>query len=199
MRIWVGFFFIVVMSLTVGCEDVFDADSDEGKEDMAAVEPAADGGEEADGASSDGPAATATSVSASSAGVTWLNSDVSGWAQTATLSGVRISGDSITLNYDKTRVWPSGTPLSSDTPLNANAWIFVNQGGKWYAATWEWMRPGQITKSKSAVNGGHINQAPLQNFSPKSGEVYGFMVSGLARSSVRNVKERSNVVMVRWP
>jgi len=197
MRIWVGLFFIVVMSLTVGCEDVFDADGDEGTAD--GVEEAADGVAEADGAASDGPAATATSVSASSAGVHWLHADVSGWAQTATLSDVRISGDSITLDYDKTSVWPAGTPLSSDTPLNANAWIFVNQGGTWYAATWEWMRPGQITKSKSAVNGDHINQAPLQNFSPTSGEVYGFMVSGLARSSVRNVKERSNVVMFRWP
>ncbi len=32
-----------------------------------------------------------------------------------------------------------------------------------------------------------------------SGETYGFMVSGLARTGERNVLERTPVVMVRWP
>ena len=194
---------LVGFCFALGCEDVFDVDtSGDGAGNEALAETASDGGTSGgDGGSGDastsGAAATDISVSADSAGVVWLHTDVSGWAQTASL-GVSISGDTIRLKYDKTNVWPARVPLTS-TPLNANAWVFVRQNGTWYAATWEWLKPGQTSKATSSVNGHHIGRAPLQNFSPKSGEVYGFMVSGLARNATRNVYERSNVVMVRWP
>ena len=67
--------------------------------------------------------------------------------------------------------------------LNGNPWIFVFQDGTWYAATWEWLRFGQTAKSMSSVAGDHIKKAPLQDFHPVSGHVYGFMVSGLARDA----------------
>ncbi len=129
--------------------------------------------------------------------VTWLHSNVSGWAQTANLASVRINGGNITLNYDKAGTWP-GVNTAGAT-VNANPWIFVNRGGQWYAATWEWLRVGQTTKSTASVHGSHIGVAPLNGFSPVSGETYGFMVSGLARDNTRNVQERSNIVMVTWP
>ena len=80
-----------------------------------------------------------------------------------------------------------------------NPWIIVEYQGTWYAATWEWLRPGQECKSRSAVNGDHIKHEPLRNWSPKSGERYWFMVSGLARSSHRNAEQRTNLVEVVWP
>lgn len=128
--------------------------------------------------------------------VRWLHTNVSGWSQTATLS-VSFSGDNINLNYNKARAWPSRNTAGAS--VNANAWVFVNINGTWYAATWEWLRYGQTSKAKSSVSGSHIGTSPLNNFSPQSGTVYGFMVSGLARSDVRNVQERSNVCMARWP
>ncbi len=125
--------------------------------------------------------------------VVWLHGNVGGWEQTASLSSVRVSGGSITLNYNKANVWPAVNGM------NANPWIFVQRDGRWYGATWEWLRKGQTTKSVAAVRGDHIKRAPLNNFVPASGETYGFMVSGLIRDKTRNVSERSNVVMMRWP
>ncbi|MDD5705135.1 MAG: hypothetical protein PHR35_04360 [Kiritimatiellae bacterium] len=155
----------------------------------ASNEPAAPAEPASSGGSSGGSAGPINLGS-----VRWLHHNVSGWAQTANLSSVRISGGSITLNYNKARVWPEVGGV------NANPWIFVNLDGTWYAATWEWLRFGQTTKAVTSVRGDHIKKAPLNNFTPVSGETYGFMVSGLARDkSTRNVSERSNIVMVRWP
>ena len=61
------------------------------------------------------------------------------------------------------------------------------------------MRQGQTKKMRKSVKGDHIKQSPFQNFTPQPGTTYYFMVSGLARSSVRNVKERTNIVEVVWP
>lgn len=130
-------------------------------------------------------------------GVEWLHADVSGWSETGRLSSVRVSGSSITLDYDKARSWRGVDHAGAF--VNANPWIFVYRNGKWYAGTWEWLRSGQTTKSVRSVAGDHIKKPPLQSFKPKSGEVYGFMVSGLARDDRRNVRERTQVLMYRWP
>jgi hypothetical protein len=193
----------VALCLGAGCE----TSSDEApgaywnaEDGVASAAPAASTGtaSAADGAASGESATGGGNVSAGASfslgNVHWLHANVSGWAQTASLSGVNISGGSITLNYNKSKVWPAVGGL------NANPWIFVNLDGKWYGATWEWLRHGQTTKSAASVRGDHIKKAPLNNFKPVSGETYGFMVSGLARDKgTRNVSERSNVVMVRWP
>jgi hypothetical protein len=127
----------------------------------------------------------------------FLHENVSQWPITSTLRTVSVSGDSVLLDYDKAGEWPPGRVGQDD--LAANPWIFVKQDGQWYAATWEWMRPGQTVKGRASVNGDHIKREPLGNFVPRSGEVYGFMVSGLARGAERNVKERTNVVFIQWP
>ena len=81
----------------------------------------------------------------------------------------------------------------------ANPWVFVNLGGAWYAGTWEWLRPGQTSKARYAVNGDHVKQAPLASWSPSQGEDLYFMVSGLARSGQRNQLERTNLIKITWP
>jgi hypothetical protein len=134
-------------------------------------------------------------------GVVWLHTDVSSWVQTGTLSSVSTTASTITLDYNKANSWPGLTITSSSNgqiSVNANPWIFVKQNNTWYAATFEWMRVGQTTKSKLSVNGDHIKRSPLDTFVPQKGEIYGFMVSGLARDSKRNVQERTNVVMYAW-
>lgn len=136
--------------------------------------------------------ASSVQVPAGFSGVKWLHTNVSGWSETASLNG-RISGGTITLDYSKKNSWPSVNGL------NANPWIFVYRDGTWYAATFEWFRSGQVSKPTSTVAGDHIKRSPLNDFRPVSGEVYGFMVSGLARDDTRNVRERTGVQMIRWP
>ncbi len=136
---------------------------------------------------------SADAVPADFRGVVFLaHADPSGWAETSSLD-VTVGGGTIRLNYDKATVWPSRGGV------NANPWIFVFQDGRWYAATFEWLKFGQTVKPIHTVAGNHIKRSPLQNFRPRSGTLYGFMVSGLARDSTRNVEERTNVDMVRWP
>jgi len=183
-----------VLLIAAGCED------DDGN--VPTTWQGTGGGEEAaaaNGADS-GPPETGGGGDTSSpiplSGVTWLHANVSGWAQTANLS-VSIGGGNITLNYDKARSWP-GANVRGAT-VNANPWVFVNLGGQWYAGTWEWFRVGQTSKPTAAVAGDHIKLPPLSSWRPVSGQTYGFMVSGLARDGTRNVRERSNIVMVTWP
>ena len=127
----------------------------------------------------------------------WLHPDVSSWPATAKLEA-SVGDGAISLPYDKARVW------FAVKGANANPWVFVNLNGEWYAATFEYLRHGQISKpmavlSKTGGMGDHIKVAPLSKWRPTSGERIGLMVSGLARGGLRNVKERSNVVMVTWP
>ena len=129
--------------------------------------------------------------------VKWLHTDVSGWKQTSVLKSVKIKGGMISLDYDKSTTWPGRNHMGAF--VNANPWIFVLKDGQWYAATWEWLRYGQTEKGRYAVAGDHIKRDPLKHFKPAPGETYGFMVSGLARDRERNVKERTNVLMLVWP
>lgn len=127
--------------------------------------------------------------------ITWLNTDVSGWAQTATLSA-SVSGGTINMPYSKARVW------HSVGGLNANPWAIVKINGQWYAGTFEYFRFGQTSKPVGVLDGSlgaHFNAAPLSRWRPSHGERFGIMISGLARSSARNVRERSNISMVTWP
>ena len=126
--------------------------------------------------------------------IKWLHTDVSSWPVTSSLHAS--VGGSINMPYDKARVWPAVGGV------NANPWVIVNMNGQWYAATCEWVRFGQTSKPKGVLDGSlgdHIKVSPLNRWRPRSGERFGLMVSGLARTSSRNVKERTNVSMVTWP
>ena len=93
-----------------------------------------------------------------------------------------------------------GRPWPVKDGLEGNPWIFVNMNGKWYGATFEWLAPGQQCKGIHAGNiGEHIGRSPLSSWRPRSGELVGLMVSARARFQADTVRERSNVVMVRWP
>lgn len=130
--------------------------------------------------------------------VVWLDTDVSGWSETAKLSSVSISGSTISLPFDKTNTW--STVYYDGADMNANPWIFIEKDGKWYASTWEWFKKGSYSKSTSAVAGDHMKKSEFSDsWKPTSGVRYGFMVSGLARLDKRNVSERSNIIMITWP
>jgi len=134
--------------------------------------------------------------------VTWLHTDVSGWPVTSTLDPIYFSGDSICLDYDRADDWPADTPLDEDTEVVGNPWVFIWWDDRWYGGTWEWLRPGQTCKAQTSVAGDHIKVSPFDEDSgwrPTSGVTYYFMVSGLARTSHRNVEERTEPVPFIWP
>lgn len=126
--------------------------------------------------------------------VIWLDYDVSGWPETSTITNVSIDGASICIEHTKAGQWPVAHEVEG------NPWVFANVDGQTYAATYEWLRPGQICKGVTADNiGAHIGRNPLTSWRPQSGELVGFMVSALVRAGPETVMERSNIVVVRWP
>ncbi len=82
-----------------------------------------------------------------------------------------------------------------------NAWVFAQIDGAWYATTWEWLRPGQTSKTTNPLQGGkgYIQHEPVRSWRPQSGELIGLMVSTPARTAERTINERSNVSLVVWP
>ena len=135
--------------------------------------------------------------------VTWLHTDVSSWPVTSTLS-ISIKNGTMCLNFSGTSTWPTAKILHTNgtryIQVNANPWVFVSQAGKWYGGTWEWMTPNGNCKPISKIEGGHIKQAPLTNWEPRSGDKLYFMVSSIARgANLNNYKARTNVVEVTWP
>ena len=136
--------------------------------------------------------------------VIWIDPNISSWPVTASVTA-NVSGSSLVINDTKRNVWPKRfhTDLQSDC-CNRSLWIFVKNEGQWYAATFEYMRLGQVNKNAEAVNGQQIKRAPFfgggTRWEPAEGEVYGFMTSGMARFNLNNnnVQERSNVALYRW-
>jgi len=151
--------------------------------------------------SNPGPGPTGGNTPFNLGDVIWLHTDVSGWPLTANLSSVHFNGSQICMNYDKANAWPITTIGADNVEIVANPWIFIQHNEQWYAATWEWLRPGQTCKSKSSVAGDHIKQAPFgpMDWVPTTGVTYYMMVSAPARMGQMTVAERSNIVEVVWP
>ena len=131
-------------------------------------------------------------------GTRWLHTNVSNWPVTSRLSEVRVDSQFIHMPYDKARVWASRS--MNGTAVNGNPWVVFEYENQWYAATWEWLRPGQTSKLRTSLDGGHIKQNAIPaNWRPSSGQKIYIFISGLARSPMRNVQERTNLVEVIWP
>ena len=126
--------------------------------------------------------------------ITFLDPDISGWPETSRITRLEIGAPPICIYHTKAGQWPV------KDGLEGNPWVIANMGGRWYAATWEWLGPGQQCKGMSAeAIGPHIGRAPLSSWRPRSGELVGWAVSARARFRADTVQERSNVVWSRWP
>jgi hypothetical protein len=133
--------------------------------------------------------------------VVWLHHNVSSWPQTSTVTSTTVGAPPICVNHTKAGQWPK-VSIFNGVVIEANVWVFGNIGGTWYAATWEWLRPGDTCKPLDGSDfRTHVNGAsPLSSWTPKSGEKVGLMVSTPARFGPDGPKnERSNVVVVTWP
>ena len=140
--------------------------------------------------------------------VTFLNGhNVSNWAITSSISSVSVSRHGICIHHPKNGKWPA--KKLGDIQVEANHWIIVKRNGKYYAATYEWIREGgqicklvmNLSQMYTELGSDYINVSPLdRSWTPKGGDVVGFMVSGLARHNFNpNVRERSNIVWYRLP
>ena len=121
-------------------------------------------------------------------------------SKTSTITDTSIGDPPICIDHTKRGRWPKVS--AAGTTVEGNPWVFAKVNGRWYGATYEWLRPGQECKSSISASsiGDHIKKSPLKDWKPKSGEKIGLMVSTPARFGPEGPKrERSNVVMVTWP
>jgi hypothetical protein len=132
-------------------------------------------------------------------GMIWLDANISGWPVTAKLNAY-ISGVDLVLSNTKQNLWPDGPDARGGGAVNANAWVIVKRDGKWYAATWEYLRTGQHWKRAAWLKAGdgHIPHRVMDGWVPQKGERIGHMVSTLARGPYRTIDERSNVDWMVW-
>jgi hypothetical protein len=131
-------------------------------------------------------------------GLIWLGPDASGWEVVTDLD-VTVAGGEVRLDHNAT--FPVGGMVARDGGrLAGNPWVIAEVKGQWYAATWEWLRPGQKVKAASSVNGAHVKRREFSpDWKPASGQRIGFMVSSDARGPHRTSDIRSKVDWVVWP
>lgn len=100
-------------------------------------------------------------------------------------------------SYDVAPQWPE-----YEGGVNGNVWVVAMLDGKWYAATFEWVRIGQTDKSLTLREfPQHIKEGPLANWVPIPGEPVYFFVSSCTRAGAwRNLgpATRTNIVKVTW-
>ena len=142
--------------------------------------------------------------------VNWLHTNVSNWAKTSTVTGVTVVPGEICVYHTAAGHWPFSTDVfpvepgdpPGGGPIEGNIWIFGFINGQWYAATWDWLRPGQECKHESAhtLGADQIRIPPMDaSWIPRKGDTVGFMMSTIARTSLRAGTERTNVVLFTWP
>lgn len=147
--------------------------------------------------------------------VTFLRgTNVSGWRETSHIREVSVSQRGICIDHPKNGQWTGKVAINPKPGerallLEGNHWIIVKKNERYYAATYDWIRDegqkcklvtGDLARIYEELGKGQIRVAPLnKNWKPKGGDVVGFMASGLARSQVRNEKERSNIQWYRLP
>ena len=135
--------------------------------------------------------------------VIWTDPNISSWSQASNLT-VSVSGTAMFFNHTKQASWPNTNHSIVGRCCNASVWAFIKRNGRWYASTFEYLRPNTPRKFTSAFDGAHLKRSPFLvgsfDWKPADGEVYGFMVSGFARFNLNdvNIQERSNVFFYEW-
>jgi hypothetical protein len=131
------------------------------------------------------------------ADIRWLGDNVGAWQKKYSLQ-VSLNNTQIIYDQQGTSVW---TPMKTGGGENlvGNPWVIAKLNGQWTGANHEWFRASQKIKGKVTVAGDHIKRREFgDDWKPTVGEQYGFVVTGLARCTVRNQRERTQIVMVTW-
>jgi len=142
--------------------------------------------------------------------ITWVSmtENISGWAVTSRITDWSFDGDAtvcITHTWTGTGHWPLVSIDENPPNIEAQIGVVAKVGGKWYGGYYDWMRPGVSCKYEAPRNWGpdQIRVFPLDASwpGPRSGDEVGLYMSAPAsnRIPVRSVRERTNIILVRWP
>ena len=145
--------------------------------------------------------------------IVWPNDlNVGEWQRTSQISSIdiRVNSGQVSIAHTKTGQWKQTENVGSasvEDPVEGNAWIIVPLNGKGYAAPYDWIGESDPDHMLDVGNlDGFYQQLPsragvpeLSNWAPVPGDKIGFMVSGLAKNGLENVKERSNMLVFTLP
>jgi hypothetical protein len=141
--------------------------------------------------------------------IRWLHTDVSGWDVTSTVTGAHINYNELCVFHTMAGKWPKVYgifPEEPEAPMEGNLWIIARVEGHWYAATFDYLRPGGECKYDGYAPGDEgpgpstFDADPLASWVPRSGEPVYMFVSTVARHEpLGPLNERSNYVRLTWP
>ncbi len=141
--------------------------------------------------------------------IVWLHTDVSGWDVTSTVTGTHIDYDKLCVYHTKAGKWPEVFgifPEAPEDPMEGNIWIIARVDGVWYAATFDYLRPGDECKydgyapDDEGPGPSTFGAAPLSTWAPQSGEpVYMFMSTVARHGPLGPLNERSDYAPLIWP
>ena len=138
--------------------------------------------------------------------------NISDWEKTSEITEIDINVENgqICISHTKAGQWTPTQSVASpsvEDPVEGNAWVIVSLDGKGYAAPYDWLGangPCHMLDVETLENlyqqlPQRTNMPELSRWKPLPGDKIGFMVSGLARDGLENVKERSNMLIVTLP
>ena len=138
--------------------------------------------------------------------------NISDWEKTSEITeiDINIENGQICISHTKSGQWVPTQNVESpsvEDPVEGNAWVIVPLDGKGYAAPYDWLGangPCHMLDVETLENlyqqlPQRTNMPELSRWKPVPGDKIGFMVSGLAKDGLENVKERSNMLIVTLP
>jgi hypothetical protein len=132
--------------------------------------------------------------------VTYLHRNIANWEQISVVTDIRIGASEICVFHTKAGQFP--TSIYGDISIEGNVWVFAPIGGKWYGATWDWLRPGQVCKGENTNQLGvdQIRIPPMDGgWRPPSGSPICFAISARARDDVQAGEVRTNIKCTTVP
>lgn len=125
--------------------------------------------------------------------VTYLHTPIADWPQTSVITGITMGPSQICVFHTGANRFPQSQ--YGEIIVEGNLWVFAPINGRWYGATWDWVRPGQQCKGENKYQLGpdQIRIPPMNTWIPASGSPICFAVSARARDGVPAGRERSNI------
>jgi hypothetical protein len=141
--------------------------------------------------------------------IIWLHTDVSGWDVTSTVTASHINYTELCVFHTMAGQWPEVLgifPEEPEAPMEGNIWVIARVDGLWYAATFDYLRPGDECKYEDFSPAGEgpgpstFGAVPLSTWLPQTGEPVWMFMSTVARHKpLGPVHERSDYVLLIWP
>jgi hypothetical protein len=140
--------------------------------------------------------------------ITWLtevSEDVSDWRITSEVTSVSIDTRTICVDHTKAGQWPIANIFGDGTPIEGNMVFVANIGGKWYAASIDWLKTGVVCKGMTADEIGvdQVRVPPMDGSwpGPRMGDKVGLLMTTPSSNRIymRTVNERTNIKLVTWP